>query len=94
MTTLQIGRAYPIKARKLTSKKDENGKTWDFMASHFTMLDRRTVRVFGRDCDGAWAHLNFKLKDLPSWLRRGIRNAEVQWEAEVRSPKTSVLAEG
>ena len=76
MTIIQLNRAYPLKPRLLTTKKDDKGKTYEFSSSHFAMTTRSTVRVFGRDCDGAWAHLDFKLKHAPGWLRRGINDAE------------------
>lgn len=76
MTIIQLGRAYPLKARELTTKKDKNGRTYKFHSSHFALTSRTTVRVYGRDEDGAWASLDFKTKHAPKWLRRGIQDVE------------------
>lgn len=63
------------------TKKDQNGRVYKFQASAFIFLDRNTIRVMGQDQHEAWCQLDFKVKNAPQWLRRGIRNAEVSSEA-------------
>jgi hypothetical protein len=76
MTMIQIGRAYPLKSRVLNTHKDDKGKVYTFQASHFVVLPKDTIRVMGQDEYEAWCRLDFKAKNAPKWLRRGIRDAE------------------
>lgn len=76
MTIIQLGKAYPLKARELETRKDKHGNVYKFVASVFVMPDRNTVMVMGKDEYDAWCSLKIKAKNAPSWLRRGIRDAE------------------
>ena len=74
MTFIQIGRAYPLKSRELFTKKNDNGKSHKFNASHFVLLPKGTIRVMGQDEHESWCRLDFKAKNAPKWLHRGIRD--------------------
>ena len=81
MTVIQISRAYPLKPRELMTKKDKNNRVFKFQANVFVFTDHKTVRVMGQDAYGAWCQLDFKVKNAPGWLRRGIRDVEVSSQA-------------
>lgn len=76
MTIIAIGKAYPLKARELETKKDQKGKTYKFTASAFAFTSHNRVRVYGQDKHEAWCTLDFKATQAPKWLKRGIRDVE------------------
>lgn len=73
MTKLQHGIAYPIKGPRLTTKKNKQGKRYQFDGSHFQLRPKKTIRVWGQDDQGVWCRVEYKYKEVPKWLRRGIR---------------------
>ena len=84
MNTLQKGRAYPLtETRTLKTKRDSFGQKYEFESTWLQPWLDDTVRVLGLDQDGVWCRKQYKLKKLPKWLKRGIRQiGEVQTQTQ------------
>lgn len=73
MSTLQLGRAYPIDERPMKTKRNHEGNKFEFRATFLQLWLKHKVRVWGRDEDGVWCRRTYKFNKLPKWLRRGIK---------------------
>jgi hypothetical protein len=83
MTTLQMGRAYPIsEPRRLKTKPDMEGNRYEFDGNFIQAWPNKTIRVIGVDQDGVWCRKEYKPKHMPKWLKRGVKEVGKKVQAQ------------
>lgn len=74
MTTLQLGRAYPLsEPRPLKTRPNKDGVQYPFDGTFIQAWPNKTIRVIGVDQDGVWCRKEYKPKKMPKWLKRGVK---------------------